>query len=92
MYKVIRFFTDLQDNRHPYNVGDVYPREGATVSQKRLDELSSNKNRQKTPLIKFVGEAKEISRPVEKAPQRTPEEPIEVSQPKRKRSKKSDVE
>lgn len=92
MYKVIRFFTDLQDNRHPYNVGDVYPREGVTVSQKRLDELSSNKNRQKTSLIKFAGEAKEISKPVEKAPQKTPEESTEVSQFKRKRSKKSDVE
>ena len=59
MYKVIKFFTDLQDNQHPYYVGDVYPREGVTVNQKRFDELSSNKNRQKTPLIKKVDDAPE---------------------------------
>ena len=60
MYKVIKFFTDLQDNRHPYNVGDVYPREGVTVSQKRLDELASDKNRQKTPLIKKVDDEPQL--------------------------------
>ena len=56
MYKVIKFFTDLQDKGYAYNVGDTYPRDGLTVSKKRIAELSSNKNKQKTPLIEEVVE------------------------------------
>lgn len=54
MYKVIRYFTDLQDNRYPYNEGDIFPRDGLTVSKERYKELSGSNNRQKTPLIKKV--------------------------------------
>lgn len=54
MYKVIKYFTDLQDNNHPYNVGDVFPREGLEVKPERLAELAGNENKQKTPLIKLV--------------------------------------
>lgn len=53
-YKVIGFFTDLRDYDHPYNVGDVFPRQGVIVSEERIAELSSNKNRQGRPLIKAV--------------------------------------
>lgn len=53
-YEVIHFFTDLRDYDHPYNVGDEFPRQGVTVSEKRLAELSSDKNRQGRPLIKAV--------------------------------------
>lgn len=53
-YEVIHFFTDLQDFSHPYNVGDLFPREGMRVSEERIKELSSNQNRQKKPLIKMV--------------------------------------
>jgi len=56
MYEVIKFFTDLQDDEHAYNPGDEFPRKGLKVSKKRLEELSGSKNRQKTPLIKFVEE------------------------------------
>lgn len=56
MYKVIHFFTDLQDFEHPYNVGDKFPRDGLTVSEKRLKELSGSNNKQHKPLIKFVEE------------------------------------
>ena len=56
MYKVIKYFTDLHDNCHPYNVGDEFPRKGITVKQERLDELSSNKNKQGVPLIGLVEE------------------------------------
>ena len=28
MYKAIVYFEDLQDEAHPYNVGDTYPRKG----------------------------------------------------------------
>ena len=61
-YKVIHYFTDLQDFNHPYHVGDTFPREGMKVSEKRLEELSTSKNKQKKPLIKLVEpvEVKEI--------------------------------
>lgn len=56
MYRVIRYFTDLQDNDYAYNVGDVYPRQGITVTGERIAELASSENRQKTPLIEAVDE------------------------------------
>lgn len=51
MYTVIKRFNDLQDNNYAYNVGDTFPREGAQISEKRIDELSSNKNKRGTALI-----------------------------------------
>lgn len=56
MYEVIHYFTDLQDNEYPYNVGDVFPRNGLAVSKERLKELSGSNNKQHKPLIKFVEE------------------------------------
>lgn len=56
MYEVIRFFTDLQDNEYPYNPGDIFPREGMTVTEERLAELSGSENKQCTPLIKKIQE------------------------------------
>lgn len=53
-YKVIHYFTDLQDKGHPYNVGDIFPRAGLSVSEERLKELSGSNNRQKKPLIELV--------------------------------------
>ena len=58
-YKVIHYFTDLQDFNHPYNVGDVFPRIGMNVSQERLDELAGSKNKQGKPLIKKIKESKD---------------------------------
>lgn len=54
MYRVIKFFTDLQDNNHAYNVGDIFPHNGMEVSEKRLLELSTDKNRRHMPLIEKV--------------------------------------
>ena len=59
--KVIKFFTDLQDGDHPYNVGDVFPREGITVTEARLQELSTAANRQGVPLIQVEGHFDEKS-------------------------------
>ena len=56
MYKVLKYFTDLQDNGHPYNEGDIFPRDGLIVSESRLQELSSTKNRRKEVLIELVEE------------------------------------
>lgn len=50
-YSVIRHFTDLQDNNHKYREGATYPREGYEPSAERIEELSTDKNRLKTPLI-----------------------------------------
>ena len=54
MYKVIRYFRDTQDNRHAYNVGDVFPHDGRTISQERINALVSGNNYQQVPLIKYV--------------------------------------
>ena len=59
MYRVIKYFTDLQDNDHEYNVGDIYPHNKKKVSASRIKELSTDKNRQGVPLIEKVEESKE---------------------------------
>lgn len=58
-YKVIHYFTDLQDFNHPYKVGETFPRLGLKVSNERLEELASSKNKQGKPLIEKVEEVKE---------------------------------
>ena len=56
MYKVIKYFTDLQDNNYAYYVGDTFPRNGVEAGAERLAELSSDKNLQGVPLIEEVAE------------------------------------
>ena len=56
MYKVIKSFTDLQDNNHAYFVGDTFPHNGVEVEAERIAELSSDKNLQGVPLIEEVTE------------------------------------
>lgn len=65
-YTVIEYFEDLQDNRYAYHVGDGFPHTGVVVSPKRLEELSTKKNKRKRPLIAVVDEPKEA--PTEVAP------------------------
>ena len=71
MFRVIKHFVDLQDNNYKYDVGDTYPRKGLNVLQSRINELASNKNLQKTPLIEEIPEKvekpKKKSKSVEKA-------------------------
>lgn len=64
MYKVISFFTDLQDNDHPYEVGDTFPHEGVSASAKRIAELTGSDNQQKKPLIHEIPEEKKIRKKV----------------------------
>lgn len=54
MYKAIKYFVDLQDNRHPYNAGDTFPRDGLEVSKERIIELSTAINKRNEPLITFI--------------------------------------
>ncbi len=56
MYKVIKYFTDLQDNNYAYYVGDTFPRNGVEAGAERVAELSSDKNLQGVPLIEEVVE------------------------------------
>lgn len=65
MYKVINFFTDLQDFNHPYKVGDVFPRQGMNVSEERLKELAGSRNKQGKPLIEKI-EEEIVVEPIEK--------------------------
>jgi hypothetical protein len=54
MYKVISGFADLQDGKHWYEAGDVFPREGHKASKARLAELSGSENKVKRPVIEEV--------------------------------------
>lgn len=56
MYKVVKLFTDLQDDNYKYEVGDEYPRLGLKPSLARIKELSGSDNKQHTPLIEEVTE------------------------------------
>lgn len=87
-YKVIKYFTDLQDGNHPYNAGDEFPRKGVDVSKARLKELSGNDNKQGVPLIEEVREQKPEEPAEDFMP--LPETPTEAAEekPKPKRSRK----
>lgn len=54
MYKVLRYFADLQDNDFAYRVGDIFPRAGMKVSKRRIAELSGSDNNLGEPLIALV--------------------------------------
>ena len=51
MYQVMEYFTDHQDADHEYHPGDIFPREGISVSEERLRELSGSDNKRGMPLI-----------------------------------------
>lgn len=55
-FKVIKMFTDGQDNFYPYQVGDTYPRKGYTPSEERIIGLLGTGNKQGVPLIEEVKE------------------------------------
>ena len=59
MYRVIKAFTDMQDNNFAYNVGDEFPRKGMSVLPSRIKELASDKNRQGVPLIEEIPDIEE---------------------------------
>lgn len=75
MFRVLSDFADLQDSNHVYRIGDVYPHDGYTPTEERVEELSTDKNRLHIPLIKIVEEPKA-------------EEQTKQEKPKRKRAQK----
>lgn len=87
MYKTIVRFVDLQDKNHVYNVGDVFPREGMVVSEYRLEELATKKNRRKIELIKKVED--EPKAEVKAEAEVAVDEPAEIAeQPEKKPAEK----
>lgn len=58
MYRVVVAFEDLQDGNYPYKVGEIFPREGKTVSKERLEELCTRLNRRRMVMIEKVQEPK----------------------------------
>lgn len=67
MYIVINLFADLQDKKHVYKPGDVFPRAGVEVSDKRLAELSGSNNKQGKPLIEKIEDETATAKPDETA-------------------------
>ena len=59
-YKVLRFFEDLQDENYYYETGSIYPRDGLTPSQERINELASAENKQGIPLIEEIKTTEQI--------------------------------
>ena len=63
MYRVIKAFTDMQDDNYAYDptnpARNTYPRKGLHVLQSRINELASSKNRQGVPLIEEIPEKAE---------------------------------
>lgn len=90
MYKVIRYFIDLEDNNHAYHVGDTFPRDGKKVSVERINALLSGDNKRKAKMI--VEDTTAVSEPKEEAQEEPREEPQEepqtVEEPKKKEAPK----
>lgn len=68
LYRVIKEFTDLQDNARLYRVDDIYPRYSLIPTPERVAELSGEENKQGVPLIEPLEEME-------------PEPPKEESEP-----------
>lgn len=83
-YVVLRYFTDLQDDNHAYHTGDKFPRDGVEVSEARIKELSSDKNKRKVPLIEAVKEAAPVK---EEQPVEAGDAAPKAEKPKRKGKK-----
>lgn len=84
IYRVIKVFTDLQDNEHKYHTGDIFPRDGYTPSAERIRELSTSENRRGCPLIEEIPD---------QMPEPAPADTKEAEKPKKgnKPRKKTDV-
>jgi len=95
MYKAIRYFTDLEDNSYPYNPGDVFPREGLRVREKRIQDLLTGNNRRGIPVIEKVEETKPDEKEVvAEVATKAADKPVQkadesAAKPKRGRKKKN---
>lgn len=92
MYKVLTYFTDLQDDGYAYREGDTFPREGVKVSEDRVKELSTGANKRGIPLIEVIADKripKEAVSEVKEEPveEKTDASPSENEKPKRRARK-----
>ena len=78
MYKVLEYFTDNLDNGYVYNVGDVYPHEGYTPTQERIEALTGAGNARKRPVIEKV---------IESVTEEVTETAVEEEKPKRRKKR-----
>lgn len=86
-YKARVTFADLQDGRHLYRAGDAFPREGLTVSAKRLSELAGSDNRMGYPLIEAVEAPVQAA---DEAPEESTKQPAKAAR-KRPAGRQKDV-
>ena len=71
MYKALTTFTDLQDNNYRYQAGDTFPRKGIKVSDERIAELLSDKNRRHKPVIEEIVKEEPKKEEVKPAPKKS---------------------
>ena len=76
MYRVVEDFADLKDHEHIYRAGETYPRPDVEVSEERVRELLTGRNRLGRPLIE------ETSGPKVKEAEKAAEEPQEAAEVK----------
>ena len=69
-YRVVRAFSDIQDNYHVYSVGDGFPRAGVVVGEQRINQLATGKNATGKPVIEIVEDSKSVEKS-EEQPKRT---------------------
>jgi len=53
-YRAKVYFTDAKDGDYVYKKGDAYPREGLTVSEERIRELSTPFNSRGVEVIEEI--------------------------------------
>ena len=101
-YVVVESFSDMQDGGYTYNPGDMFPRCGVSVSNGRILELSTSRNKLGRALIQkmkvetaapvsgteVAAEADESIKAVDVAVNEPPQDPSE-SKPRRGRRKKN---
>ena len=87
-FQAIKKFRDLEDKANQiYDIGDVYPKEGIEVTNKRLDELLGTKNRLGYAVIEKV-EVEEAVEEVEVEAEATEAETKETAETKPKKTDK----
>lgn len=71
-YLAVKSFTDAQDNGYKYHVGDTYPHDGYKPTAERIEELATDKNRRRCPMIKAVKDEAVEAEKVETVKEETP--------------------
>lgn len=85
MYIVLRNFTDLEDGKHKYLMGEEYPRKGYEPTEERVKELLGKENKACMKLIQEVKAPKSEEKAEPKAePAEEPKKPAKKKAPKKK--------